>query len=147
MHETPAVDDQGHRFSINNSSHSSVALSYRLLPKRESPSICVHHHPRQKPIRVCTPQDPGCLQERLQSEKKNGDCVFRKRQFCLCRPDVYTTACRLETDAAWSWRMLSMHTIMLVSFQLLTWKKKPKRWVPAQQGGPAWTVEMIRRFH
>lgn len=104
---------------------------YSMLGKGNS-----HRYAQRRPIRdivyVCTTWDPGNLQDLLQLPKKQTGC-FWKRQICLCGPDVYTTTCRLQRGAAWSWWMLNVSECylciryMLVGFQLITKSKKNKK--------------------
>lgn len=121
--------------------HSSAALSYRTLPKRESPLICATsskaiHYPCLHNLR------PWIATRKTTASKK-------METVCLGRGD-FASAGQMFIQLLVDWRQGPFKAgecylcigYMLVGFQLVT-KKKTKCWVPAQQGGPGWRGKML----
>lgn len=97
MHETPAVDYRGHPMfhtqfcctELPTAAKKGIPIDMCTIIQGKTLSVFAHH------------ETLDVSRKDYSQKKKKAEIVCLGRgSLCLCSPDVYTTARRLETDAA-----------------------------------------------
>lgn len=98
MHETPAGGRPKAPIFHKQFCHSSAAPSTECCQKGIPSDIC--SIVQGKTSSMFAQPETLDIYNTDYSFQKNETVCFWRRRFCLCRPDVYTTACRSERGAA-----------------------------------------------